>query len=197
MSFREVGSGDDVFACLDLAMDEDLCDIQAKGVSIGTMNKKTHLALRKIGSREALEYIGLLPRIELVKKLAAVPKHHGPGLPILTCSMDILVLGPRSVAGTLARDLSRYRLFLQHPYPMSTPLPYENPQYFEITGCSFPNGAILPPILTGDLEQDSHPSDEVDDDEIVDLPTVMDNLPELDYLREADVDGRIGAKLLR
>ena len=138
-----------------------------------------------------------MPRPELHQKLAAAAKSPGVSSPKLACTIAILIFGPRSVAETLAKDLSRYHLFLQHPDPRPSHVVYENPQYLSMVGSSFLNGALLPPILTEAFQGETDRPEEFDQDEEVDLVAVMDNLPEHDYLREADVDGRIRATLKR
>jgi SWI/SNF-related matrix-associated actin-dependent regulator of chromatin subfamily A3 len=197
ITFDETRRDTDVFASLELVIEEDRCDILVKGISIATMNSKTHLALKNLSSAEMLKCTGMVPRSELHQKLAAAVKSPGVSSLKLACTMGILIFGPRSVAETLAKDLSRYHLFLQHPYLMPTHVVYENPQYLGVVGSSFLNGALLPPIPAEAFQRDTDRSDEVDQDEEVDLAAVIDNLPKHDYLREADVDGRIRATLLR
>ncbi|KAK2762331.1 hypothetical protein FQN54_001341 [Arachnomyces sp. PD_36] len=104
-------------------------------------------------------------------------------------------MGPPTVSETLAKELSRYRLFLQHPYPKPD-IDYENPQYLTISGAPFSNGAILPPIRDDRLQQAARSSDEIDDDEIDNFTTLLDNLPRHDYLGEAIVDRNIRTELL-
>jgi len=103
------------------------------------------------------------------------------------------------MADSLAKALSKYRLFLQHPNPKPPGLEYVNPQYLAMVGSYLPNGAILAPIPmdTFDLDASRRSDVEQDPEDEVDLRTVMDNLPQHAYLREADIDGRVKATLLK
>jgi len=111
--------------------------------------------------------------------------------------MAMLIFGPRFISETLARELSRYRLFLQHPYPMPTNTPYENPQYLSMVGSSLPNGALLPPLLAEAPHRDTYQSARVDQDDEIDLATVIDNIYTPSDLKKVDIDKRIGATLTR
>lgn len=163
------------------------------------MNTKTHSALKSLQNRETLKYTGLIPRSELQQKLSAAAEPLGSSSTKLSCLMGILVFGPRWVADTLAKNLSRYHLFLQHPDYRPDDAPYYNPQYLGIPGSSFVNGAILPPILTKALQTDIEESVKLQHDDLPgpDLETVMDNLPQPSHLREAEIDNKIRTTLLR
>jgi hypothetical protein len=161
------------------------------------MNTKTHSALKSLQNSENLKYIGLIPRSELQQKLSAAAESLGVSSTKLPCLMGILIFGPRFVAETLAKDLSRYRLFLQHPDYLPDDARYDNPQYLKITGSSFANGAILPPISTEALQKDIKQSVKLEHDDILDLHTVMLNLPRPTHLREAKIDHNIRTTLLR
>jgi len=103
------------------------------------------------------------------------------------------------MADSLAKALSKYRLFLQHPNPKPLGLEYVNSQYLAMVGSYLPNGAILAliPMDTFDLDVSRRSDVEQDPEDEVDLRTVMDNLPQHAYLREADIDGRVKATLLK
>ncbi|RYP05726.1 hypothetical protein DL765_009751 [Monosporascus sp. GIB2] len=197
ITFDEIRRDNDVFACLELVIGEDHCDILANGISVATMNKRTHLALNSLSSAKVLKCSGLLSKAKLNKTLAVAAEPPGSGSPKLTCTMDILVFGPRTIGDVLARHLSRYRLFLQHPYPVPNDVDYENPQYLGMVGSSFSNGTILPPILVDTFQEEPDSSKKPDEDESVDLDNVMDNLPRHDYLQEANIEKGIEATLLR
>lgn len=197
ISFDEVSGDNGIFVRLNLVITEDRCDILARGVSIATMNERTHLVLNSLPSNKVLKCSGLISKTKLDQKLAIATVTPSPGSPKLTCTMDILVFGPRTVGDALARHFSRYRLFLQHPYPMTANVNYENPQYLAIVGSSFSNGTILPPISADVFQGDSDCSNTPEEDESVDIYSVLDNLPMHDYLREADIGKGIESTLLR
>lgn len=188
---------EDIFAWLDLIFGHDRCDVQFQGINIATMQTKTQHALQQLisCSKERVRYEALVLRSELNTAMQplGVDKSKLPWL------MNIQIFGVRSIADTVAKLLSKYRLFLQHPCPVPFNAAYENPQYLSIVGSSFTNGAILPAIsieaTQGEIESNAV-SDELDNipDE---LRAVVNNLPERDYLKEADVDERINTDLLR
>jgi hypothetical protein len=176
-------------------MGTDRCDIIAAGLRIAVMNKKTHLALNSLASHPA--YRGMIPRQELQQQLAAADISLAVAPPKVSCAMAILVSGPRSMAKSLAKQLSKYRLYLQHPNPKPADLQYENPQYLSMVGSWLSNGAVLPPISLDSFGQDEDRRDSVERpaEDDVDLRCVIDNLPQPAYLREADIDGRVTATL--
>jgi hypothetical protein len=188
-----------IFSSLDLAIDEDRCDIIAAGVSVGTMNKKTHLALKSLNPQTV--YKVMVPLQEFREKLAAAKFSPGMASSNITCVMAIVLCGPRSIADSLAKDLSKQRLFLQHPDPRLPDTRYENPQYLSMVGSWLPNGAILAPISTDLFIQ--HETDRLnavnreDAEDEVDLRAVMDNLPRPERIIEASIDGRVMTALLK
>ncbi|KAH6856125.1 SNF2 family N-terminal domain-containing protein [Chaetomium sp. MPI-CAGE-AT-0009] len=186
-----------VFACLDLVIDEERCDITVAGLPIGILNKNTHLALKSLPSQA--RYKGMVPKQEFQQKLAAAELSRGVDLPNQPYTMVIVLSGPRSIAESLAKSLSKYRQFLQYPDPKLPGLEYENPQYLTMGGSWLPNGAVLAPIAPELFGKDTDRRDNIDQEpeDEVDLRAVMDNLPKPAYLREADIDGRIKTTLLK
>jgi hypothetical protein len=192
------GQDGTVFASLDLAIHEERCDIITAGLPIGTLNKKTHLALKSLPSRPLCK--GMVPKQEFQEKLAAAePLSRGMSLLNKSCTMAIILSGPRSIAESLAKGLSKYHLFLQHPDPKLPGMEYQNPQYLTMVGSWLPNGAVLAPIAPEFFNKDTDRRDNADQEpeNEVDLRTVLDNLPQPAYLREADIDGRIKTTLLK
>jgi SWI/SNF-related matrix-associated actin-dependent regulator of chromatin subfamily A3 len=199
ITFEEAGRDEDIFQSPKLVFEKDCCDVQSQeGVSIASMNKKAHFVLRSLSSIGRVRYKGLIPRAKLKEKLDTAARSSGPKSSDLTCSMPLLVFGGRSIADSIAKELSRYCLFLQHPYPMPIPFLYENPQYPNIISSSFSNGALLPPIsvetFQPGLEADLRGEERGHDAE--DFMALMDNLPRHDYLKEAVIDNRIKTTLL-
>ena len=187
-----------VFVSLDLLISEERCNIMVAGLPIATMNKKTHLALKSLASKD-VNFTGVVPRGEFQQKMAAANISPGIGPPNLSFSIAIILCGPTSIAESLARDLSKYRLFLQHPNPRPIGVEYVNPQYLVIAGSRLPNGAVLPPIPPESFDQGTDRAGRINQGDLedeVDLREVMNNLPRPAYLVEADIDGRIKTKLL-
>ncbi|KAH8586237.1 SNF2 family N-terminal domain-containing protein [Bisporella sp. PMI_857] len=192
------GDQQDTFAYLDMVFVQDRCDIQFKGTNFATMNTMTHRALTYLPSKEKVRYKALVPRTEFKQKLYAITQSLSVDVSQLVWSMDIHMFGVRSTADTVAKGLSKYRLFLQHPSPMPFDIPYENPQYFGKVGSSFTNGFILPPISAGPSQgpAELHPSSEDLDHRIDEVMAVINDLPRQDYGREVDVDKRIRTDLM-
>ncbi|RWA09490.1 hypothetical protein EKO27_g5618 [Xylaria grammica] len=110
--------------------------------------------------------------------------------------MALNIFGPRSVKDTLAKELARFRLFLQHPVPMPEGISYENPQYLSTASSSFGNGAILPPIPTEIFRHETSKAGTSDQDEATTITTVLDNLPAHNCVGNIDIDKRIRTTLL-
>ena len=185
------------YSLLELIFGQDRCDVQFKDINIATINTKTYSALKSL-LNERIRYKALVPQAEFRRKLDTTVHSPGANRSELTWSMDIQIFGISSIADTVAKELSKYRLFLQHPHPMPVDVAYENPQYLSMAGSSFTNGAILPPISTemSQVESKSNPDSELDHvpNELI---AIINNLPRHEYLQEADVDKRIKTKLLR
>lgn len=138
-----------------------------------------------------------MPRSELNQRLVAAELSSGIPPPNLPCTTAILIFGPRFIAATLARELSKSRLFLQHPYSMATHTPYENPQYLSKVGSSLPNGALLPPLTAEAPHRDTYQFTQVDQDDEMDPAAVMDNIDKPSDFEKVNVDERISATLTR
>ncbi|KAI2628484.1 SNF2 family N-terminal domain-containing protein [Hypoxylon sp. NC1633] len=193
---------DDIFD-VELLFLSDRCDVvDMLGNAIGSLNKKTHLALSKLASLNQIKISGY---IRQHNQQHLIP--HGlsnTGKPPLhdsktKASADFLLFGPQDIADDLAKDLSHYRLFLQHPYPLPVAVPYENPQYLDIAGSSFANGSILPSINNSDEKERSCEASSSQEDnvqQVTDIIQVLDHIPQHDYLKEVAVDERISTPLL-
>ncbi|KAE9373912.1 hypothetical protein N431DRAFT_466160 [Stipitochalara longipes BDJ] len=200
-SFENIGRDEDIFTYLDLIFGQDRCDVQFQGINIATMQTKTQHALQQLisCSNGRVRYKALVPRADLKEKLDAVVQPLSIDKSKLSWSMNMQVFGVRSIADTVAKELSKYRLFLQHPNPVPFNAAYENPQFLSIVQPSFSNGAILPPISVGvtQKEIESNVISEEFDHIIDELRAIMNNLPGHNYLKEADIDARINTDLLR
>jgi SWI/SNF-related matrix-associated actin-dependent regulator of chromatin subfamily A3 len=199
---EELGRDKDVLASLDLIFGQDRCDLQFKGINVATMNSKSQRALHQLMSlvsKESVRYEALVPRAEFKQKLEAAAQPLNPDRSKLICSMDVQIFGARYLADTIAKELCKYRMFLQHPIRRPLDVAYENPQYLSAVGSSFTNGAVLPPISAEASQNDTElkPNIEEPDHDPDDLKVFINNLPGHDYLREADVDKRIETNLLR
>ncbi|KAI0812914.1 SNF2 family N-terminal domain-containing protein [Xylaria sp. FL0064] len=164
------------FATLQLLFSEDRCDVFAHGVPIATMGTKIYLALKSLSSGELFSYRGVVPKSEFHQKLALVARTSQGHSSRTCCNIALIIIGPRSLKDTLARELSRYRLFLQHPIPMPNDLIYENPQYLSMVTSSFGNGVILPPIALNILDQGSRKQGAIDPESAT-IEAVLDSLP--------------------
>ncbi|KAJ2988148.1 hypothetical protein NUW58_g4127 [Xylaria curta] len=184
------------FATLQLDFQEDRCDILINSVRIATMGAKTHHALSSLSPAAVLSYNGIVLQSELRQKLAATTKSSGIQPSKTNCNIALIIYGPRSTKDTLAKELARFRLFLQHPVPMPEGVAYENPQYLSTATSSFGNGAILPPIPIELFRQDSSRTSTPDADKSTTIAAVLDNLPQHEYVGNIDIDSRIKTVLL-
>jgi SWI/SNF-related matrix-associated actin-dependent regulator of chromatin subfamily A3 len=200
-AFESIGSDEDVFVYLDLIFGQDRCDVQFKGINIGTMQTKTQHALQQLmsHSKEKVRFKALVHREDLKEKLDTVMQPLGVNKSKLAWSMNIQIFGVRSISDMAAKDLSKYRLFLQHPCPTPFNATYENPQYLSMVGSSFINGAVLPPISMDASRPEIEPNavTEESDHGLDELRAVINDLPKHDYLREAVVDERVNTDMLR
>ncbi|KAI1311219.1 hypothetical protein F5Y03DRAFT_343886 [Xylaria venustula] len=190
----KLGKDSDDFATLELALTEDRCDFLAYGVPVATMGSKTHFALKSLSSAAMLKYRGIVLRSEFHQKLGAAARSTHNHASKIFCNIALLVFGPRSTKDILAKDLSKYRLFLQHPVPMPEGVVYDNPQYLRIAGSSFGNGVILPPIAADIFYATG--SSTPDPEEPATFASVLDNLPRNDSIRSVGIDPRIRTTLL-
>lgn len=197
IAFDQVGRDNEVFASFDLHISQDRCDLLAQGSPIATMNRQSHFALTSLSSAASLEYTGIIHQTQSRKIPVATTKALPATSSKLTCAMALLIYGPQSISDSLAKELSRFRLFLQHPTPIASHIVYKNPQYLSMAQSSFANGAILPPITNEIIEPNNDQTVELDCNEFTDLLDVVDHLPRHQQLREADVDQRIKTPLLR
>ncbi|KAI1458191.1 SNF2 family N-terminal domain-containing protein [Annulohypoxylon moriforme] len=161
------------------------------GNTIATLNKKTYSALSSVAA-------SISPvRFDLIQETI---DQKGPSTSssINRSYVGLLVLGPRSVGNDLAKELSRYHMFLQHPVTLPSNFSYENPQYLNIAGASFSNGSLLPAITGYDeIESNSDvPPLQEDEQQVDTISYVLDHLPEHTYLKEAEIDPRISTTLL-
>ncbi|KAI0410227.1 hypothetical protein F5X98DRAFT_387036 [Xylaria grammica] len=110
--------------------------------------------------------------------------------------MALNIFGPRSVKDTLAKELARFRLFLQHPVPIPEGIVYENPQYLSTASSSFGNGAILPPVPAEIFRHETSKTGTLDQDVVTTIATVLDNFPAYNCVGNINVDKRIRTTLL-
>jgi len=200
-TFEYIREDGDSVVYLDLIFGKDRCDVQFQGINIAAMQTKAQHALQRLKacSKETTRFEALVLQAEFKEKVQAVMQAFGVGKDKLPWSLNIQLFGVRSIADIVAKELSKFRLFLQHPDPKPLSTAYENPQYLSVVGSSFTNGAVLPPISVEmkqkrlDIYGVSHESD----DGLEELRGVINSLPKHEYLREVDVDDRINTNLLR
>lgn len=177
---------------------------------VARLNKRTQFALAIIERSESLagkvHYRALLPLAELRGRLKLASQLSSLDSSQASWDMSILLTGPRSISQVLAKELSRQRLYLQHPSTVPDDMRYENPQYLTMVGSSFSNGAVLAPIVlepsqeSNDTEETKVASRQTEtrslDGDVVDVITMLDQLPRHEYLMEPPVDGRVETVLL-
>ncbi|KAI0894696.1 SNF2 family N-terminal domain-containing protein [Annulohypoxylon nitens] len=166
--------------------------VDPSGKTIAMLNNKTYLALSKV-----------LASINAIRFSLVTNSAEQGNLPLRgsidKSSVDCLVFGPRSVSNDLAKELSKCRMFLQHPVPLPSDYPYENPQYLNIAGASFSNGSILPAIRgfhEAGTDCNVSRSQQDNEQQTDTLLSVLDSIPQHNYLKEAEIDPRISTVLL-
>ncbi|CAG8962047.1 hypothetical protein HYFRA_00005089 [Hymenoscyphus fraxineus] len=197
--FEGIREDEDTFTNLDLIFGQDRCEVQFQGTNIATMQKKSQRALQQLisCSKERIIFKAIVSSIELKKKMYMIMQSSVVDESHLPWSINIQIFGVRADADIVAKELSKYRLFLQHPVPRPSDAIYENPQYLNTFGSSFINGAVLPPIVVEASQKDS--SHNLVSEELLDdadqVRAVINNLPKQDYLEEAIIDERIKTEL--
>jgi hypothetical protein len=198
LNFREIVTETQTFLTLQLLFSEENCVLQTKQKrTFGVLNNKVFRSLTKLSCFQALEYVALIGFNGWKERSFSTGKDSK----ISCISLDINISGPRSELDTIARELSRARLFLQSPHHSTTTLPYENPQYLHLLGVvqvqefpvssssqepNFPTSVISAPEQVVVLN-----------DEYPDFDKILEELPRHDYLKEAVVDIRVKTQLLR
>lgn len=178
-----------------MSIQDDRCDILSQGRHIATLNSKTHHALSCIRLPETPNWIGVIPLSELEGKVNSAAERTSTKLPIITCTICILVTGPSSIAQTLARELAAHHLFLQHPDPKLHGFKYDNPQYLSLEGKSSFDGPILPPLLKNPSQREVNGSDEDSDNLSEDSDHDLNEVPQQGIWNEVEDDFRIRTKL--
>ncbi|KAI1769275.1 SNF2 family N-terminal domain-containing protein [Hypoxylon sp. FL1150] len=169
------------------------------GIPVALLNKKTHLAFSKLTAAKQIRFGGNIPEDDSIINSTAVAGQQPANGSNADSLVNLLVFGPQSVADSLAKDLSRYRLFLQHPDLLPALVPYSNPQYLPIAGALLTHGSLLPAIQdVGELNHTSDVSSSQEDDDVqtFNLADVFDHFPQHSYLKEVQVDHRISTPLL-
>ncbi|KAK0716577.1 SNF2 family N-terminal domain-containing protein [Apiosordaria backusii] len=177
---------------LDLSLEETFCGIStlAKHL-IAVLNKKTSTALAKLHEVADVRYLAYAHRTQLQDGLETLQTSTGN----VQFGLDIVVIGPQSESDEIARCLSKDSLYLQEPYFMLEPYPYQNPQYLDIEPYE------QEPISCEEQCMDSTTDRgrDVDTAEPSHLELILaaiDNLPENLRLDQAEIDSRIQTGLL-
>ncbi|KAK6062399.1 DNA repair and recombination protein rad5c [Seiridium cupressi] len=100
------------------------------GLSVGFMNRKTASDFMSCSFLEQL-------RLEIhVNKSAldGIIAQYEAGTSGVCFVIDINIFGSESLGQTVGEQLSRYRLFLQHPDHLQEGIKYQNPQYLASSG---------------------------------------------------------------
>ncbi|KAL4917127.1 P-loop containing nucleoside triphosphate hydrolase protein [Aspergillus aurantiobrunneus] len=126
----------------------------------------------ELSTTERPTWTGVIPISELQQKMIIAAETVPKLASKVTCMMSILVSEPRPIGKTLAKELARHHLFLQHPDAKPDDLEYDNPQYLSLVGV---------PCL--------------DLDEINDISAVLGNLPQQAFHKEVEIDQCICTEL--
>ena len=160
------------------------------GQHIALLNKKASLAFGGLVTLGQFELQGFAKRSQLQRGLAELEK-HGQHLPQF--DIDINVHGPVTESEKVAKVLSSYRLYLQHPYTVPESRRYANPQYLEIQDEPLDAKANEPAATTNGAE---HGVEEQAPSELSGVLTLLDNLPRHKGLTPANADACVKTVLL-
>ncbi|KAI0123677.1 SNF2 family N-terminal domain-containing protein [Xylariales sp. AK1849] len=200
LALLKVQSDNNTLFCVQLFIDDNLCQIRTQtGTFIGDMNTKTHQALKSLSVAHRLLYTGLIRQTDLQGMIVDTSSLLPSRSPNANCLMDLVICGPGLVADDLARGLSKFRLFLQHPAWLPPESKYENPQYLGLVGSRLLPGTVLPPICI-DIDAKNIEDALATTDggkPIMDAADILNHIPAYNDLKEVDVDDRIMTQLHR
>lgn len=158
------------------------------------------IAVLNMASFRALEALKTEVFVELEGLLELSDDNHRRSRPIkksehpLDAKLDIVIRGRRRFANNVAEMLCQADKFLEDPYWNPGPMPYENPQYLELSGL---------PMREDDLVHGEETLTRADSpnglmpDFMTDLDQIIDQFACHDYLDQAHVDPRITTNLMR
>ncbi|KAH8892451.1 hypothetical protein GQ53DRAFT_861762 [Thozetella sp. PMI_491] len=182
---------------VELEFVEDHCTArQPGGKPIGVMAKKKARALT-MALKTPVRYEGLIEEDHWKVKIKELEENPRP----IEVMLDILVYGSPQLGDTLARQLSSQGLYLQHPHQANTCIPYQNPQFLDLPEVSIAETAGSD-LLLGYLTPDPTPTPSESqfweglENTLIDFTSILDMLPQHNYLQAVNTDYRVRTKLL-
>lgn len=204
LTFRRTGASEANLNSLKAVLSQASGAIQSDdGKKLAYMNNRTHMALWQVSSTYSVSYTALINADTLAKAMSATnsDRHRKGHATPPACSLDLLIFTSRDDADSVARILAKYMLFLQHPHPYSTILPYENPQYLDVPGGSLSAGSMLPPLSQGVIETfealEAGQSEKNRSSGTTDPSRLLDDLAIPEGIKAIDIDDRIKPTLFR
>jgi SWI/SNF-related matrix-associated actin-dependent regulator of chromatin subfamily A3 len=163
------------------------------GEEVAVLNMATFRLMEELAKNFLVQFTGFVEICERKGYICFVGKSEASG----DTSFDIVVHGPRRVAKAVAEALSSAEHFLEDPYWGLDSIPYENPQYLQLSGLPLQQHApshdgwnINDALADVDLAIETMP-------DLVELDQMIDKFTCHDYLEQAHVDPRIVTDLMR
>ncbi|GKZ21144.1 hypothetical protein AbraCBS73388_006805 [Aspergillus brasiliensis] len=203
-SFDQLFTEHDTFALLALSMHWDRCDFLSKqGTRILTVNYKTHRDLSSIRVEERPIWLGVMPMDELQQRINEATEKSPSSSSMGTCKMNILGIGPLTIAKALANHFDPREVQLYDPIPKPDHIKYHNPQWWYGVGpplCERQKPSPPTPETTnqhemnGSVEPGADKSEDVEDDG-GDTQAVPGGSSQQNLCNEACIDSRIRTEL--
>jgi hypothetical protein len=167
-----------------LSFDTSYCVVEdAEGEVIGVLNTKITDMLRKLQELESLEVKAIMKREEIKSATKAWKKTDK----VTRFPIEFNVYGHRYNSESVDSILSSSHVYLQPPQTIVYPVPYENPQYFMLPGID----VVMEEVKS--LEEATGMTESTV--QLTDIETVLDHLPQQNYLRHSFTSDSIVATL--
>lgn len=178
---------------LNINLEDNFCGLSTlSGNLIAVLNAKTSCAFAKVQDIGPVRYLCFVQRSQLQAGLEELQKSPDK----VRFSVDITIVGPKTLGDEVARELRNGRLYLQQPYIIPESLEYRNPQSLDMqyhsgdlmsTKEGSATGLDLTTLGRG-VEQIKTPMDI--------LLATIDSLPKNSGLTQVSVDTRVVTTLL-
>lgn len=178
------------FRRLNFMFQNGRCDLATEEEEkIAVLNMASFRALEALKTEFFVELEGLLELSDGNYRYSrSIKKSEHP----LDAKLDIVIRGRRRFANNVAEMLCQADHFLEDPYWNPGPMPYENPQYLELSGLPMREDDLI----HGEETLTDSPNGLMPDF-MTDLDQIIDQFARHDYLDQAHVDPKITTNLMR
>jgi SWI/SNF-related matrix-associated actin-dependent regulator of chromatin subfamily A3 len=197
LNFLELRTETQTYLTLDLFFQDQFCMLQTKeGRDVAVLNSQTFRSLKALSYFNELKYVALLGHADWKQRSIRVSKNSKPN----HMSLAINISGPILVLDDVAKELYRVGLFLQPPQTGTNNLPYDNPQYLRLPEAAQLEESALFSNIQGCEDWPPGPGHKHEStviERFADIESIIDEIPQHDYLIETATDFRIKTNLLR